>query len=143
MVLCQVLLWRIRYSASVPLFIYCFLNRPFIKLKECSSSSGGRPNISRSSSSTSSFSSTTGEAEALEELETVSATLTVQRRKCINITQSGRLHCAELVFSVCFKWREQNWNQSYSSVRLLVVSMLLGMRKSVITENCPIECVKC
>uniref|UniRef100_A0AAQ6AAU5 Rap-GAP domain-containing protein n=1 Tax=Amphiprion ocellaris TaxID=80972 RepID=A0AAQ6AAU5_AMPOC len=43
--------------------------RPFIKLKECSS---GRPNISRSSSSTSSFSSTTGETEALEELETVS-----------------------------------------------------------------------
>uniref|UniRef100_A0A8D0CZB8 RAP1 GTPase activating protein 2a n=1 Tax=Sander lucioperca TaxID=283035 RepID=A0A8D0CZB8_SANLU len=48
--------------------------RPFIKLKECGS---GRPNISRSSSSTSSFSSTTGETEALEELETVSATLTV------------------------------------------------------------------
>ncbi|GLD57042.1 rap1 GTPase-activating protein 2 isoform X1 [Lates japonicus] len=43
--------------------------RPFIKLKE--SSSSGRPNISRSSSSTSSFSSTTGETEALEELETV------------------------------------------------------------------------
>ncbi|XP_023155625.1 rap1 GTPase-activating protein 2 isoform X8 [Amphiprion ocellaris] len=43
--------------------------RPFIKLKECSS---GRPNISRSSSSTSSFSSTTGETEALEELETAS-----------------------------------------------------------------------
>ncbi|XP_040901711.1 rap1 GTPase-activating protein 2-like isoform X1 [Toxotes jaculatrix] len=43
--------------------------RPFIKLKECSS---GRPNISRSSSSTSSFSSTTGETEALEELETIS-----------------------------------------------------------------------
>uniref|UniRef100_A0A665V0Q2 Rap-GAP domain-containing protein n=1 Tax=Echeneis naucrates TaxID=173247 RepID=A0A665V0Q2_ECHNA len=43
--------------------------RPFTKLKECSS---GRPNISRSSSSTSSFSSTTGETEALEELETVS-----------------------------------------------------------------------
>ncbi|KAI3353901.1 hypothetical protein L3Q82_005108 [Scortum barcoo] len=41
--------------------------RPFIKLKECSSA---RPNISRSSSSTSSFSSTTGETEALEELET-------------------------------------------------------------------------
>nr|XP_020442757.1 rap1 GTPase-activating protein 2 isoform X7 [Monopterus albus] len=41
--------------------------RPFIKTKECSSS---RPNISRSSSSTSSFSSTTGETEALEELET-------------------------------------------------------------------------
>ncbi|XP_034403687.1 rap1 GTPase-activating protein 2-like isoform X2 [Cyclopterus lumpus] len=43
--------------------------RPFIKLKECGS---GRPNISRSSSSTSSFSSTTGETEALEELETAS-----------------------------------------------------------------------
>uniref|UniRef100_A0A673BR31 RAP1 GTPase activating protein 2a n=1 Tax=Sphaeramia orbicularis TaxID=375764 RepID=A0A673BR31_9TELE len=44
--------------------------RPFVKHKECSSTSG-RPNISRSSSSTSSFSSTTGETEALEELETV------------------------------------------------------------------------
>ncbi|XP_020363371.1 rap1 GTPase-activating protein 2-like isoform X7 [Oncorhynchus kisutch] len=41
--------------------------RPFLKLKDCSSS---RPNISRSSSSTSSFSSTTGEGEALEELDT-------------------------------------------------------------------------
>ncbi|XP_029536479.1 rap1 GTPase-activating protein 2a isoform X2 [Oncorhynchus nerka] len=40
--------------------------RPFLKLKDCSS----RPNISRSSSSTSSFSSTTGEGEALEELDT-------------------------------------------------------------------------
>uniref|UniRef100_A0A8C7MQS4 RAP1 GTPase activating protein 2a n=1 Tax=Oncorhynchus kisutch TaxID=8019 RepID=A0A8C7MQS4_ONCKI len=44
--------------------------RPFLKLKDCSSS---RPNISRSSSSTSSFSSTTGEGEALEELDTVRA----------------------------------------------------------------------
>uniref|UniRef100_A0A3P8P8M6 Rap-GAP domain-containing protein n=1 Tax=Astatotilapia calliptera TaxID=8154 RepID=A0A3P8P8M6_ASTCA len=43
--------------------------RPFVKLKECG---GGRQNISRSSSSTSSFSSTTGETEALEELEMVS-----------------------------------------------------------------------
>uniref|UniRef100_A0A8C8FZD7 Rap-GAP domain-containing protein n=1 Tax=Oncorhynchus tshawytscha TaxID=74940 RepID=A0A8C8FZD7_ONCTS len=42
---------------------------PFLKLKDCSS----RPNISRSSSSTSSFSSTTGEGEALEELDTVRA----------------------------------------------------------------------
>ncbi|XP_029570589.1 rap1 GTPase-activating protein 2 isoform X6 [Salmo trutta] len=41
--------------------------RPFLKLKDCNSS---RPNISRSSSSTSSFSSTTGEGEALEELDT-------------------------------------------------------------------------
>ncbi|XP_041731250.1 rap1 GTPase-activating protein 2 isoform X7 [Coregonus clupeaformis] len=41
--------------------------RPFLKLKDCSSS---RHNISRSSSSTSSFSSTTGEGEALEELDT-------------------------------------------------------------------------
>uniref|UniRef100_A0A3Q3L2E7 RAP1 GTPase activating protein 2 n=1 Tax=Mastacembelus armatus TaxID=205130 RepID=A0A3Q3L2E7_9TELE len=49
-------------------------DRPFIKMKE---SSSGRPNISRSSSSTSSFSSTTGETEALEELEPVSATLTM------------------------------------------------------------------
>ncbi|XP_062873354.1 rap1 GTPase-activating protein 2a isoform X2 [Trichomycterus rosablanca] len=41
--------------------------RPFVKLKECSS----RSNISRSSSSTSSFSSTAGEGETLEELDTV------------------------------------------------------------------------
>ncbi|KAM4590360.1 rap1 GTPase-activating protein 2a isoform 4-T4 [Fundulus diaphanus] len=47
-------------------------SRPFIKHKECSSGSTCRPNISRSSSSTSSFSSTTGETEALEELETAS-----------------------------------------------------------------------
>uniref|UniRef100_A0A8C5EQ11 Rap-GAP domain-containing protein n=1 Tax=Gouania willdenowi TaxID=441366 RepID=A0A8C5EQ11_GOUWI len=47
--------------------------RPFVKMKECSS---GRPNISRSSSSTSSFSSTTGETEALEELEAASQPLT-------------------------------------------------------------------
>ncbi|KAJ8401657.1 hypothetical protein AAFF_G00376280 [Aldrovandia affinis] len=39
--------------------------RPFIKLKDCS----GRANISRSSSSTSSFSSATGEGEVLEELD--------------------------------------------------------------------------
>ncbi|XP_052431533.1 rap1 GTPase-activating protein 2 isoform X4 [Carassius gibelio] len=39
--------------------------RPFLKLKECS----GRANISRSSSSTSSFSSTAGEGDGLEELE--------------------------------------------------------------------------
>ena len=38
--------------------------RPFIKLKE-----NGRANISRSSSSTSSFSSTAGEGEALEECD--------------------------------------------------------------------------
>uniref|UniRef100_A0ABM5EMF4 Rap1 GTPase-activating protein 2 isoform X2 n=2 Tax=Pogona vitticeps TaxID=103695 RepID=A0ABM5EMF4_9SAUR len=38
--------------------------RPFVKLKE-----NGRPNISRSSSSTSSFSSTAGESENLEEYE--------------------------------------------------------------------------
>uniref|UniRef100_A0AAV2J243 Rap-GAP domain-containing protein n=1 Tax=Knipowitschia caucasica TaxID=637954 RepID=A0AAV2J243_KNICA len=41
-------------------------DRPLFKLKDCSS---GRPNISRSSSSTSSFSSTTGETEALEDLD--------------------------------------------------------------------------
>uniref|UniRef100_A0A8C6TDG8 RAP1 GTPase activating protein 2a n=1 Tax=Neogobius melanostomus TaxID=47308 RepID=A0A8C6TDG8_9GOBI len=41
-------------------------DRPLLKLKDCSS---GRPNISRSSSSTSSFSSTTGDTEALEDLE--------------------------------------------------------------------------
>ncbi|TSK49658.1 Rap1 GTPase-activating protein 2 [Bagarius yarrelli] len=39
--------------------------RPFVKLKECSS----RSNISRSSSSTSSFSSTAGEGDGLEELD--------------------------------------------------------------------------
>ncbi|XP_035290264.1 rap1 GTPase-activating protein 2-like isoform X7 [Anguilla anguilla] len=44
--------------------------RPFIKLKDCSS----RANISRSSSSTSSFSSATGETEALEELDPMSTT---------------------------------------------------------------------
>lgn len=38
--------------------------RPFIKLKE-----NGRANISRSSSSTSSFSSTAGEGEAMEECD--------------------------------------------------------------------------
>ncbi|XP_061682712.1 rap1 GTPase-activating protein 2-like isoform X5 [Syngnathoides biaculeatus] len=43
--------------------------RPFMKLKD---SAGSRPNISRSSSSTSSFSSITGDPEALEDLETVS-----------------------------------------------------------------------
>uniref|UniRef100_A0A3B4EZ31 Rap1 GTPase-activating protein 2-like n=1 Tax=Pundamilia nyererei TaxID=303518 RepID=A0A3B4EZ31_9CICH len=47
----------------------CPNKEPFVKLKECG---GGRQNISRSSSSTSSFSSTTGETEALEELETAS-----------------------------------------------------------------------
>uniref|UniRef100_A0A3B3IMF2 RAP1 GTPase activating protein 2a n=1 Tax=Oryzias latipes TaxID=8090 RepID=A0A3B3IMF2_ORYLA len=41
--------------------------KPFMKVRESTSSC--RPNISRSSSSTSSFSSTTGETEALEELE--------------------------------------------------------------------------
>ncbi|XP_056612292.1 rap1 GTPase-activating protein 2a isoform X1 [Triplophysa dalaica] len=40
-------------------------DRPFQKLKEC----GGRANISRSSSSTSSFSSTAGEGDGLEELD--------------------------------------------------------------------------
>ncbi|XP_061537297.1 rap1 GTPase-activating protein 2-like isoform X2 [Phycodurus eques] len=43
--------------------------RPFIKLKD---SAGSRPNISRSSSSTSSFGSITGDPEALEDLETAS-----------------------------------------------------------------------
>ncbi|CAJ0928925.1 unnamed protein product [Ranitomeya imitator] len=42
--------------------------RPYIKLKE-----NGRSNISRSSSSTSSFSSTAGESEAMEEYESVAA----------------------------------------------------------------------
>lgn len=51
------------------LLLCVLLNRPFVKLKECG---GGRQNISRSSSSTSSFSSTAGETEALEELEMVS-----------------------------------------------------------------------
>uniref|UniRef100_A0AAY5EQ04 Rap-GAP domain-containing protein n=1 Tax=Electrophorus electricus TaxID=8005 RepID=A0AAY5EQ04_ELEEL len=41
--------------------------RPFVKLKECS----GRANMSRSSSSTSSFGSTAGEGEGLDELDTV------------------------------------------------------------------------
>lgn len=46
--------------------IFCFLFRPFIKLKE-----NGRSNISRSSSSTSSFSSTAGESETMEEYESL------------------------------------------------------------------------
>lgn len=58
-----------QYKFYSRLLLCVLLNRPFVKLKECS---GGRQNISRSSSSTSSFSSTTGETEALEELETVS-----------------------------------------------------------------------
>ena len=41
-------------------------DRPFVKLKE-----NGRSNISRSSSSTSSFSSTAGESETLEEYDSV------------------------------------------------------------------------
>ncbi|XP_035753137.1 rap1 GTPase-activating protein 2, partial [Egretta garzetta] len=44
-------------------------DRPFIKLKE-----NGRSNISRSSSSTSSFSSTAGESETLEEYDSVVGT---------------------------------------------------------------------
>ncbi|XP_028818952.1 rap1 GTPase-activating protein 2a isoform X3 [Denticeps clupeoides] len=44
--------------------------RPFMKLKECS----GRANISRSSSSTSSFSSTAGEGEGTDELDSGSHT---------------------------------------------------------------------
>ncbi|KAL4647562.1 rap1 GTPase-activating protein 2 isoform X4 [Arapaima gigas] len=43
--------------------------RPLLKLKDCS----GRTNISRSSSSTSSFSSTTGEGETLDELDSAIA----------------------------------------------------------------------
>jgi len=43
--------------------------RPFVKLKE-----NGRSNISRSSSSTSSFSSTAGESETLEEYDSVVGT---------------------------------------------------------------------
>lgn len=43
---------------------YSCSHRPFIKLKE-----NGRANISRSSSSTSSFSSTAGEGEAMEECD--------------------------------------------------------------------------
>uniref|UniRef100_A0A673YZS2 RAP1 GTPase activating protein 2a n=1 Tax=Salmo trutta TaxID=8032 RepID=A0A673YZS2_SALTR len=54
------------------------VTRPFLKLKDCNSS---RPNISRSSSSTSSFSSTTGEGEALEELDTVRARATPLERQ--------------------------------------------------------------
>lgn len=54
-----------------------FLARVFSKVKEHSSSSCGRTNISRSSSSTSSFSSTTAETEALEafDFETVGEAL--------------------------------------------------------------------
>lgn len=47
-----------------PLALLPVPHRPFIKLKE-----NGRANISRSSSSTSSFSSTAGEGEAMEECD--------------------------------------------------------------------------
>uniref|UniRef100_A0A3Q2ZNK1 RAP1 GTPase activating protein 2a n=1 Tax=Kryptolebias marmoratus TaxID=37003 RepID=A0A3Q2ZNK1_KRYMA len=57
--------------------------RLFMKTKECSSSSC-RPNISRSSSSTSSFSSTTGETEALEELETVNGRMFLIVFSCLS-----------------------------------------------------------
>uniref|UniRef100_A0A8C3A6G8 RAP1 GTPase activating protein 2a n=1 Tax=Cyclopterus lumpus TaxID=8103 RepID=A0A8C3A6G8_CYCLU len=94
-----------------------FLNRPFIKLKECGS---GRPNISRSSSSTSSFSSTTGETEALEELETVS----VDARGWFE-TQRARLFKREgRKLSVWLgKWREQMWKGSTKKSERLLVFM--------------------
>lgn len=60
----------------------CISNRSFLKLKEYNS---GKPNISRSSSSTSSFSSTTGEMEALEELEAVSKTPAVSYMNFLRI----------------------------------------------------------
>lgn len=62
---------------SVPLVWSC---RPFVKLKECS----GRANISisRSSSSTSSFGSTAGEGDGLEELEMVTPTYTQTEEFC-------------------------------------------------------------
>lgn len=53
-------------SQVTPPALFCLLPRPFIKLKE-----NGRSNISRSSSSTSSFSSTAGESETLEEYDSV------------------------------------------------------------------------
>lgn len=56
--------------------------RPFVKLKE-----NGRSNISRSSSSTSSFSSTAGESETLEEYDSV----------------VGTQFCAAALGGVCFK----------------------------------------
>lgn len=51
---------------TASLHFVSLLPRPFIKLKE-----NGRTNISRSSSSTSSFSSTAGESETLEEYDSV------------------------------------------------------------------------
>uniref|UniRef100_A0A8C1TE01 RAP1 GTPase activating protein 2a n=1 Tax=Cyprinus carpio TaxID=7962 RepID=A0A8C1TE01_CYPCA len=60
--------------------------RPFVKLKECSS----RANISRSSSSTSSFSSTAGEGDGLEELEMVTHTYTHRQKSSVEIQE---MHC--------------------------------------------------
>uniref|UniRef100_A0A8C1L6S1 RAP1 GTPase activating protein 2a n=1 Tax=Cyprinus carpio TaxID=7962 RepID=A0A8C1L6S1_CYPCA len=57
--------------------------RPFVKLKECSS----RANISRSSSSTSSFSSTAGEGDGLEELEMVTHTYTHRQKSSVEIQE--------------------------------------------------------
>lgn len=58
-----------RVTITWPPFCFASLPRPFIKLKE-----NGRSNISRSSSSTSSFSSTAGESETLEEYDSVVGT---------------------------------------------------------------------
>uniref|UniRef100_A0AAY4ET65 Rap-GAP domain-containing protein n=1 Tax=Denticeps clupeoides TaxID=299321 RepID=A0AAY4ET65_9TELE len=58
------------FGILLTLSLVLLLVRPFMKLKECS----GRANISRSSSSTSSFSSTAGEGEGTDELDSVSKT---------------------------------------------------------------------
>uniref|UniRef100_A0A3B5KQ03 Rap-GAP domain-containing protein n=1 Tax=Xiphophorus couchianus TaxID=32473 RepID=A0A3B5KQ03_9TELE len=63
--------------------------RPFIKHKECSSGSSCRPNISRSSSSTSSFSSTTGETEALEDHPSITSTSAFSPALSIDSQGSG------------------------------------------------------
>uniref|UniRef100_A0A673BJD8 RAP1 GTPase activating protein 2a n=1 Tax=Sphaeramia orbicularis TaxID=375764 RepID=A0A673BJD8_9TELE len=62
--------------------------RPFVKHKECSSTSG-RPNISRSSSSTSSFSSTTGETEALEDHPSISSSSAFSPAPSVDSQGSG------------------------------------------------------
>uniref|UniRef100_A0A8C1VE95 Rap1 GTPase-activating protein 2-like n=1 Tax=Cyprinus carpio TaxID=7962 RepID=A0A8C1VE95_CYPCA len=68
--------------------------RPFVKLKECS----GRANISRSSSSTSSFSSTAGEGDGLEELEMVTHTYTHRQKGSVDLLGNSRVHCKNIDF---------------------------------------------
>ena len=125
-------------SASLPLHV--FPSRPFIKLKECS---GGRPNISRSSSSTSSFSSTTGETEALEELETVSMTLTANGKETCHKTMEfwPTLSCVYIVASLsCEESRSGNTFWAECEV---VAGVKASVEEILITKNRLIESVGC